>query len=303
MRPFRTALVTAIGVGAYSLLEPYLYRLAEARLPVARTSPSLTLLHISDTHMKRRDRRLREFLTALPLALRETPDLVVATGDLIEGDEGIDPLLEGLAPLRARLGCYYVLGSHDYYAPRFTPLSYFSGSLRGEVKAGPADTARLEAGLCALGWRSLTNTTHNVETPRGPLRLAGIDDPFLRRHRTDHIARSPDDVAAIGVMHCPDVVSEWFLASFDLVVAGHTHGGQVRVPGLGALVTNCSLPNALAGGPHRVGEGWLHVSPGLGTGKYSPIRFRCRPEATLLRLEPMRCPGSSGAEPVDARRQ
>jgi uncharacterized protein len=288
MRPLRTALVAAIGVGAYSLVEPYLYRLAVARLPVNGASPPLTVLHLSDTHMKHRNRRLVAFLRSLPHNVRETPDLVVATGDLIDGDEGIDPLLEALASIRARLGCYYVLGSHDYYSPRFKPLSYFTGPPQGEVKAGPADTARLEAGLGALGWKSLVNTTHVVQTGQGPIRLTGIDDPFLRRHRTDHIARSPDDVVAIGLMHCPDVVSEWFLAGFDLVLAGHTHGGQVRVPGVGALVTNCSLPNALAGGPHRVGGGWLHVSPGLGTGKYSPIRFACRPEATLLCLEPAR---------------
>jgi predicted MPP superfamily phosphohydrolase len=89
-------------------------------------------------------------------------------------------------------------------------------------------------------------------------------------------------------MHAPDVVSEWFLTGFDLVLAGHTHGGQVRIPGIGALVTNCSLPTALAGGLHRIHGGWLHVSPGLGTGKYSPIRFACPPEATLLHLEPAR---------------
>ena len=133
---------------------------------------------------------------------------------------------------------------------------------------------------------SLVNRTHLLESPHGRIRLAGVDDPYIRRHNTDHIERSDDDVLAIGLVHAPDVVSEWLLAGFDLVVAGHTHGGQVRVPGIGALVSNCSLPNALAGGLHRIGPGWLHVSPGLGTSKFAPIRFACRPEATLLRLRP-----------------
>jgi predicted MPP superfamily phosphohydrolase len=74
------------------------------------------------------------------------------------------------------------------------------------------------------------------------------------------------------------------LAGFDLVLGGHTHAGQVRIPGVGALVTNSSLPAALGGGLHRIGSGWLHVSPGLGTGRFAPIRFACRPEATLLVL-------------------
>ncbi|MEA2517702.1 MAG: uncharacterized protein QOG16_1540, partial [Actinomycetota bacterium] len=91
-------------------------------------------------------------------------------------------------------------------------------------------------------------------------------------------------VLAIGLAHAPDVVSQWMLQGFDLVFTGHTHAGQVRVPGFGAVVTNSSLPTELAGGLHRVGSGWLHVSPGLGTGRFAPIRFNCRPEATLLEI-------------------
>ena len=87
-------------------------------------------------------------------------------------------------------------------------------------------------------------------------------------------------------MHAPDVVSDFALAGFDLVLAGHTHGGQVRIPPFGALVTNSSLPPALARGLSRVGNMWLHVSPGLGTSRFSPARFACPPEATLLQLVP-----------------
>jgi predicted MPP superfamily phosphohydrolase len=128
----------------------------------------------------------------------------------------------------------------------------------------------------------LTNRSTVVETEWGRLKLAGVDDPYLGRHDVRVIHRDDDDTFAIGLVHAPDVVSEWFLAGFDLVVAGHTHAGQVRVPLYGALVTNCSLPTGLAGGAHRIGNGWLHVSPGLGTGRFSPIRFDCRPEATVL---------------------
>jgi uncharacterized protein len=279
-----TALLT-FGIGAYSLCEPYLYRLTIKRVPVEGKCPALSILHISDTHMQGRNRRLAMFLASLPDRMGCVPDLVLATGDMIEGDDGIDPLMEALVPLRARHGCYYVLGSHDYYLPRFKgPRKYFRPS-QGAVKASPADTDRLKASLRSIGWRPLLNSTQVVETPTGAVRLTGVDDPYIGRHKTDHIERSSEDVAAIGLMHSPDVVSEWFLAGFDLVLAGHTHAGQVRIPGIGALVTNCSLPNALAGGLHRIDGGWLHVSPGLGTGKYSPIRFACRPEATLLRLE------------------
>jgi predicted MPP superfamily phosphohydrolase len=154
------------------------------------------------------------------------------------------------------------------------------------MKAPRAATGELEAGLAAKGWRALTNVTEVLATPAGDIRVSGVDDPYLDRHRTEHIGRGSSDVVTIGVVHTPDVVSEWALAGYDLVLAGHTHGGQVRIPGVGAVVTNCALPPALAAGLHRIGGTWLHVSPGLGTGRFSPIRFNCRPEATLLRLHP-----------------
>jgi predicted MPP superfamily phosphohydrolase len=291
MRTLRTAALATLALGAYSVVEPYLYRLTNKHVPVNNRCPPLSLLHISDTHMQGGTRMLATWLKALPQKLPEIPDFVLATGDLIEDNDGIDPLVDALSPLRARLGCFYVLGSHDYFVPTFRAFTKYFGRLHGPAPSPPADTARLERGLVALGWRSLSNTTLVVDTVVGPLRLTGIDDPYIKRHRTEHIHRLADDVAAIGLMHSPDVLSEWFGQGFDLVLAGHTHGGQVRVPGVGALVTNCSLPNALASGLHRVNGGWLHVSPGLGVGKYSRVRFACRPEATLLRLEPERDKG------------
>jgi predicted MPP superfamily phosphohydrolase len=282
----RAAALAIVGLGAYSFIESHLYRLTTKRVPIGEACPPLSVLHISDVHMQHHNRRLATWLRALPARLGSPPDLVLATGDMIEGNGGIDPLIEALAPMAARLGCFYVLGSHDYYAPAFKVFTRYFGRSHGPAQASRADTARLEEGLRTLGWTSLVNTTYTVATPSGPVRLTGVDDPYLRRHRTEHIKRTDGEIAAIGLMHSPDVISEWFTRGYDLVVAGHTHAGQVRIPGVGALVTNCSLPNALAGGLHRVEKGWLHVSPGLGTGKYAPIRFACRPEATLLRLEP-----------------
>ncbi|MDP9225794.1 MAG: metallophosphoesterase, partial [Actinomycetota bacterium] len=196
--------------------------------------------------------------------------------------------------LEARLGRFYVLGSHDYYQSRFASYAkYFSGH-RSHVNAPKASTPELEAGLAAHGWQPLINETTLVNAPAGRIRLTGIDDPYLKRQDVQLIRRDDDEILAIGLVHTPDVVSEWFLAGFDLVVAGHTHAGQVRLPLAGALITNCSLPTALASGPHRIGNGWLHVSPGLGTGKFSPLRFNCRPEATVLELVHSSPPRASG---------
>jgi uncharacterized protein len=272
-------------IGAYALYEPHRYRLVTHDLACHPSVPELTLLHVSDTHLDSSNQARIRWLSELPDRLGLVPDLVLATGDLIQDNSGIEPLVELLAPLEARLGRFFVFGSHDYYQASFQSYAkYWTG--KRIPRAPHADSDRLRDSLQNKGWVQLHNQSEVIETPAGRVRLVGVDDPYLGRHKTSHIERDARDVCAIGLMHSPEIVSEFVLAGFDLILAGHTHAGQVRVPFVGALVTNCSLPLPLAGGPHRIGDSWLHVSPGLGTGKFSPVRLNCRPEATLLRLRP-----------------
>ncbi len=284
MPRLRRLVALGAALAAYSLYEPRRYRLERKVVAYPRPVPELTVLHLSDTHLQADDRLLRSFLDELPESLGSAPDLIVATGDLIDDDSGIEPIVDALARLEARLGRFYVLGSHDYYqATGRNFRKYFTGEKSVE-RAKPAASAELERGLQEKGWISLLNKSHVVSTPEGPIRIAGVDDPYLDRDEPGHIERGPDEVFAVGLVHCPDVVSEWVLKGFGLVLAGHTHGGQVRIPGIGALVTNSSLPAGLAAGPHRIGDSWLHVSRGLGTSRFSPIRFWCPPEVSLLEV-------------------
>lgn len=279
------AALAAAGLG-YALGEARAFRLREHRLTIRPDAPKVTVLHLSDSHMKGRDGAKTRWLRMLPDRLQATPDVVLATGDLIEDPAGIDPLVDALAAFEARWGRWYVLGSHDYLHSTFPGfVKYFTGN-RDVTRAKRADTPRLEEGLARAGWKALTNRSERVETPHGRILLTGVDDPYIHRDDTAHLGRRADDALAIGVMHAPQVVSDYALAGYDLVLAGHTHGGQVRVPLAGAVVTNSDLPCALAAGPSRVGNAWLHVSPGLAQGKFVPLRFNCPPEATLLTLEP-----------------
>jgi uncharacterized protein len=281
---------TCAAVAAYAVAESRRYRVVERTIPVPAGGPSMTILHVSDPHLMRRRLALRRFLMALPDRLPGVPDLVLATGDLIEDDTGIDPLVEAFGRLEARHGRFYVLGSHDYYRSSLAgfagALKMFAGKERTPYTAVKNSVHLLEEGLQSKGWVALTNRTEFVEVAGIATRLAGVDDPYLRRHRTEHAARSRNDDLAVALMHSPDAVSEWVLAGYDLVLAGHTHAGQVRLPLLGAIVTNSSLPTGLAGGLHRIGGTWVHVSPGLGHGRYLPFRVLAPPEATLLRLNP-----------------
>jgi predicted MPP superfamily phosphohydrolase len=87
-------------------------------------------------------------------------------------------------------------------------------------------------------------------------------------------------------VHSPDPSPELAALGWDLILAGHTHGGQVRMPFFGTLVTNSHMPRRLASGVARMGRATLYTSPGLGTSKFAPFRFLCRPEATILELRP-----------------
>ena len=274
----------AASLAAYSFVEPRLFRLRRYTVPVGAGAPRLRILHLGDTHMTSRSHPIAGFVRSLPHRVGFQPDLVIATGDFLDDDGGIDPVLDAYSCLSARLGKFYVLGSHDYFKSQFkSPTRYLTGR-RAEPSTVPVDTARLEAGLQEQGWKPLTNLTEHVDG--GAVRIAGVDDPYIHRQRTGHIERGERETLAIGVTHAPDVVSDWLLNGYDLVLAGHTHGGQLRAPIVGALVTNSSIPTQLAAGLHPVGGGWLHVTPGLGHSRYSPVRFLCRPEATLLELTP-----------------
>ncbi|MDQ4026079.1 MAG: metallophosphoesterase, partial [Actinomycetota bacterium] len=216
--PIRTlAGAAALGAGGlgYALAEARSWRVRRHRLPVRSGAAGVTVLHVSDSHVKGRDRAKVRWLRGLPERLGLVPDLVLATGDLIEDPAGIDPLVDALGALRARWGKWYVLGSHDYLHSTFPGyVKYFTGN-RDVVRARPADTPRLERGLADTGWKALTNRAEVLETPGGPIRLTGVDDPYIHREETAHIRREAGEALAIGLMHAPEVVSEYALQGYD----------------------------------------------------------------------------------------
>jgi uncharacterized protein len=259
------------------------YRLTRYRLDILPASGNapLRLLHLSDLHTVRRDARQRRFLASLP-----QPDITVITGDIVGEPEAVEYVIDTLRPARGRLASFFVLGSNDLYSPRpFNPLRYFlprrRHTRRPAVRGRPADLVRL---LEADGWIHLKNRKHQgTETT---VEVVGLDDPHIHRGDIRAATRTAPAAFGLAVVHSPDPAPELVALGYDLVLAGHTHGGQIRLPIIGALVTNCSIPNRMARGLFRIGPGFLHVSPGLGTSKYAPFRLFCRPEATVLELAP-----------------
>lgn len=266
-------------------LERRWYRLVRYRLDIlpGDVTGGLDVLHLSDLHMLRGDRRMQRFLASLPEA-----DVTVITGDIVGDPQSVEYVAHALRSVRGRRLSLFVLGSNDLYAPRpANYLRYFVPARQRRRRLGRrgrgAELVRL---LEADGWLHLRNRREEWILDGARLEVVGLDDSHI--HRSDPRVASREMPGALGlaVVHSPDPAPELLSLGYDLVVAGHTHGGQVRLPFVGALVTNCSLPARMASGLFRVGRGFLHVSPGLGTSKYAPFRLFCRPEAALLELRP-----------------
>jgi predicted MPP superfamily phosphohydrolase len=270
----------AIAYGVF--VERRWYRVGRFRLDILPAGTSeLSVLHLSDLHLLDGDLRASRFLETLP-----RPDVAVVTGDIVGEPEAVEFAARALRPVRGRVASLFVLGSNDLYAPRpvnwlryFRPRKRHARRPRERGRAGD-----LVRSLEGDGWVHLKNRKYERRTNGLRMEVVGLDDPHI--HRADIRVAARTDPAAFGlaVVHSPDPAPELASLGYDLIVSGHTHGGQVRLPLVGALVTNSSFPTRLASGLMRFGDSYLHVSPGLGTSKYSPFRFLCRPEATLLEL-------------------
>ncbi|WP_375481850.1 metallophosphoesterase [uncultured Jatrophihabitans sp.] len=282
----------AAGAGALfygSVVERNAFVLRRREVPVlAPGSSPLRVLHLSDLHITARQRRKQDWVRRLA---EERPDLVVNTGDTLSGADAIPAVMHALEPLLAFPGAF-VPGNNDYWAPKpKNPARYFTapGDLPPDLQ--PLPWPVLARAMSGAGWADLTHVRTVLGAGAGKAALAGTDDPHLRRARYKRIAgpAEPDANVRIGVIHSPEpeLLSAFAADGYDLVLAGHTHGGQVRIPFGPPLVTNCGIDRARARWLHRWDERmYFHVSAGLGTNPYSPIRFCCRPEATLLTLVP-----------------
>jgi len=264
------------------------YRLRRITVPVfSPGAEPLRVLHISDLHLTPTQHGKAAWVRRLA-ALQ--PDFVVNTGDNLAHPDSVEIALSALDPLLDVPGVF-VMGSNDYYGPIWkNPARYLLPDSGGRVFGEPLPWKDLLHGFTSRGWLDLDNRSADVKVRSQPVFAAGTDDAHLDLDRYDEVSvpDTDDDVLRIGVTHAPylRVVDAMVDDTFDMVFAGHTHGGQICVPGFGALVTNCDLPISQASGLHRHGGSWLHVSAGLGTSPTAPIRLACPPEATLLTLVP-----------------
>lgn len=300
--------LAVVGLSAFAwgaLVERNRFGVRHETLPVLDPGARpLTVLHLSDLHMAPWQGNKQEWVRSLALL---EPDLIVNTGDNLGHRDGIHGIREALAPFRGIPGVF-VNGSNDYYGPEFkNPARYFRSPTNYTSKRTTTlDTATLERYFeDDLGWLNLNNTSRAIEIKRSRLEFFGVNDAHkgwdhlealpgaideMRENVGWQDDRTGPEAVTIGLTHAPyqRVLNSFVTHGADVIFAGHTHGGQVRIPGLPALVTNCDIPNDQASGlslwRHARQASFLNVSAGLGTSIYAPVRFACPPEAVLVTL-------------------
>lgn len=253
-------------------------------------SKPIRVLHISDIHMAPWQKRKQAWIADLT---KLTPDLIVNTGDNLGHRDAIRSTLKSLEGLMKVPGVF-VNGSNDYHSPEIrNPIAYLNKPSTPSHKE-LIDSKKLTDPFEAAGWKNLNNRQASLTIQGTRIGFLGLDDPhdeladFGSLPKQKQKLGSPD--LLIGVAHAPylRVLQDLSAEAVQLAFAGHTHGGQVCLPKIGALVTNCDLPAKMAKGlsRHELGKRtlFLNVCAGLGTSIYAPIRLFCKPEVRLLTL-------------------
>jgi predicted MPP superfamily phosphohydrolase len=254
------------------------------------TPKPLRVLHISDLHFAPGQNKKAEFLKELA---ELEPDLVINTGDNLGHKDAINPALAALGPL-GRFPGVFVNGSNDYRSPQpKNPFRYFVAPSKVPLRRD-IDTVRFTTELENFGWLNLNNQSGKLEVLGLKLGFIGVDDPHENLDDLGSLNTQVNEISdadfTLGIAHAPylRVLEAMTTSGANMIFAGHTHGGQICLPGQKALVSNCDLPTEYASGL----SGWqfgdkdslLHVSAGLGCSIYAPVRLFCPPQATLIDL-------------------
>jgi predicted MPP superfamily phosphohydrolase len=296
-------LLPLASLGYATLREPYRPVFRRHKVGVRDAWPDLSIVHISDLHVRRSDQRLLKVQRAALTGLE--PDLVCVTGDVCEKVADIDLLIDLLRQPKPRLGTFIVLGNHEHNAPLPAGLAekhnrtwrkalgavlhLFAPRLRSD---GDEEAHAMAEALQAAGFTVLHNQGVRVVDGERSLWIAGVDSAWAGHHDLEQaMVGKRADEPCLALIHEPDLAFDADAQGADLILAGHTHGGQVRLPVLGTPYTLRVDPRiSIAAGFQRLGAGMLHITAGLG--HTIPLRFLCPPEVAWLDVS-----GRTSAQP------
>jgi predicted MPP superfamily phosphohydrolase len=269
---------------------PMAYKVRNAILPLLpKGARDIKVLHFSDLHLT--PNKKREIADIKSFAQLK-PDLVISTGDFLAHKDSVKTVIAALGELLDLPGLF-VFGSNDYYAPQFkNPLSYLRKDNGARKLGSKLPWQSLQKQLVKRGWQDLNHNKVKLKVNGVVIEARGTDDAHLELDDYQKVEGKVSKAAdlAIGVTHAPyeRIIAAMAQDKLDLIFAGHTHGGQIRLPWFGgskSLTTNCDLENWRSRGVTKVNdEPWLNVSAGMGMSPFAPIRFACPPEVSLITL-------------------
>ena len=282
---------TAVTLGAASLayawgFESRNYQLRQYQIKLLPANHrDVKILHLSDLHLSPWQKKLPDWLSQLPVE----PDLIVLTGDVWSNQNSFAVVIKALEKYFKKPG-FFVPGSNDYFAPQLkNPLKYLKQDDGKRHKGKELPWRDLKNLVELAGWHWLSNKSTQLQINDTKFDVRGVDDAHYNFDdlNTVNYPKSESADLLLGLTHAPylRVLDTYSNINADLILAGHTHGGQICLPIYGTIITNCDLPRELAKGLNRYQDKtWLHVSAGLGTAPFTRIRFFCQPEASLITL-------------------
>lgn len=283
-KTFTAAAAAGAAAAAYMTFEAQWLRRRRTSLVLPGLSPELeglTVLHLSDVHAGQPGLNLHTLRKAVEWGVSLEPDLVVLTGDIMGGERGRRECLELLSLLRPRLGAYAVTGNHEYGLSK-NPFAHRTSQIDWSV----GGVTLLEDRCVALD----PQADSQADSPPHP-DTAGATGPRLIVCGADYLtggakfrgATAREGDLAVLLIHRPPPPNDVLSAHFRVAFAGHTHGGQIRLPGLHGKVAVHNEHSSHLEGVHRWGAGLVAISPGIGT-TFLPFRLLTRPEVVLYRL-------------------
>lgn len=268
-------------------IEPNWFHLRRETLQVGEPlAQPFTVLHLSDLHFIRKRFFLSRFFDRLA---RLAPDLIFITGDLIDNTSGIAPCITSLKKLRAKKGIYAVLGNHDYraYPPLHQWLEFLGKGCHCFRERPEGDVTKLKEALARAGIHVLLNQNILVKLSGGDsISLIGLDDPVSKRADLPKAFEGLQNGAVrLTLTHSPITFPALAHYGVDAAFAGHTHGGQIRLPGIGALPTARRLVAHIVDSTNEYGFYGI-VCRGMGAQELVHPRLFCRPEAVFVTIKP-----------------
>lgn len=256
---------------------------------------TLRILHLSDLHLAEPESHKIDFLQKIT---QDEYDFVFFTGDIFENESGIQ-YADKLIARQPKYGAHAVLGNHDYYDYKWFNKIYGRLNRSYRHPAELRDVTPFVDALTAGGINVMRNEAEYIAEKN--VYLIGIDYPGIEADELQGLmGAAPADALTLAILHLPRRLHQLKDAGIHLAFAGHTHGGQVRIPGFGALFTDSELPRQEASGLVRRGDTWIHVSRGLGADPKTNFRLFCPPTANIIEVKSLPLHPDLDSEPDDS---